>query len=165
MSQIIQVVNLTKRLHERVIIDDLSLAVEEGDIFGFIGPNGAGKTTTIRIMATLLAPTSGDVLIDGQSVSAAPHRVRKSIGYLPDGCGLYADMTTWEYLDFFGACHGVHHTERAKLIVALLELVDLSGWKHHQVRHLSYGMRQKLNLTRALLHDPKAKLSLFEPGR
>jgi ABC-2 type transport system ATP-binding protein len=155
MSAIIQITNLTQVYQNRKIIDDLSLAVEEGEIFGFIGPNGAGKTATIRIMTTLLAPTDGEVLINGHSVKSSPGMVRKSIGYVPDQCGFYPDMTTWEYLDFFGACHEIHYRERPELISTLFDLVDLSDQKDVQVEDLSLGMKQKLSLARALLHDPK----------
>jgi len=155
MQAIIQITNLTQVHQNRKVIDDLSLAVEKGDVFGFVGPNGAGKTAIIRVIATLLMPTHGDVLIDGHSVKSAPELVRKIIGYVPDHCGFYPDMTTWEYLDFFGACYKIHHRERAELLSTLLELVDLSDQEDSQVRDLSFGMRQKLSLARALLHDPK----------
>jgi ABC-2 type transport system ATP-binding protein len=155
MPAIIQITNLTQVHQNRKVIDNLSLAVEEGEVFGFVGPNGTGKTATIRVMATLLAPTYGDVLIDGHSVKSAPELVRKIIGYVPDHCGFYPGMTTWEYLDFFGACYKIYHRERAELISTLLELVDLSDQEDSRVEDLSLGMRQRLSLARALLHDPK----------
>jgi ABC-2 type transport system ATP-binding protein len=141
--------------YDRKIIDDLSLTVEAGEIFGFVGPNGAGKTATIRIMATLLALTHGDVLIDGHSVKSSPKLVRNVIGYVPEVYGFYPDMTVWEYLDFFGAANKIHHRQRSDLISALLELVDLSDQIDAQVEALSLGMKQRLSLSRALLHDPK----------
>lgn len=155
MSAIIQITNLTQMYQNRKIIDDLSLSVEEGDVFGFIGPNGAGKTATIRVMATLLAPTHGEVLIDDHSVKSSPELVRKSIGYVPDQCGFYPDMTTWEYLDFFAACHEIHYRERPELISTLLDLVDLSDQENVRVGDLSPGIKQRLSLSRALLHDPR----------
>ena len=155
MSAIIQIANLTQMHDDQKIIDDLSLTVEEGEIFCFVGPNGAGKTATIRVMATLLAPTQGDVLIDGHSVKSSPELVRNVIGYVPEICGFYPDMTVWEFLDFFGASYKMHHRERFNLISALLELVDLSGQTDAQAEDLSLGMRQRLSLSRALLHDPK----------
>jgi len=155
MSSIIQISNLTLLHQSRAIIDDLTFSVEEGDIFGFVGPNGAGKTTLIRIMTTLLAPTHGDVLIDGHSVRSSPKLVRKVMGYVPEICGFYPDMTAWEYLDLFGACYKIHYRTRVELIFTLLELVDLSNQKDAQVEDLSLGMKQKLSLARALLHDPK----------
>jgi len=162
MPAMIQTTNLTQIIQGRKIIDNLSLVVEEGEVFGFVGPNGAGKTATIRVMTTLLAPTSGEVLIDGHSVMSEPELVRKVIGYVPDQCGFYPDMTSWEYLDFFGACYKIHHRERAELLSTLLELVDLSDHEDSQVEDLSLGMRQRLSLARALLHDPKV-LILDQP--
>ena len=154
MTEIIQVVNLTKTHHDQKIVDGISLSVEEGDIFGLVGPNGAGKTAMIRMMTTLLMPSQGDILIDGHSVRSSPEMVRRRIGYLPESCGYYSDMTAWEYLDFFGACYKIPKGERSKLTMALLELVDLSDRMSHQVKALSHGMKKKLNMARALLHDP-----------
>lgn len=158
MPAIIQITNLTQIHHDQKIIDDLSLIVEEGETFGLVGPNGAGKTATIRIMATLLALTHGDVWIDGHSVKSSPELVRNVIGYVPELCGVYPDMTVWEYLDFFGASYKIHHRERSELISALLALVDLSDYIDAQIEDLSLGMRQRLSLSRALLHDPKVLL-------
>ena len=155
MSLSIQVSNLTLLHQSRAIIDDLTFSVGEGDIFGFVGPNGSGKTALIRIMTTLLTPTRGDVLIDGHSVKSSPGLVRKVIGYVPENCGFYPDMTAWEYLDLFGACYKVHYRERVELISTLFELVDLSNRKDARVEDLSLGMKQRLSLARALLHDPK----------
>ena len=155
MSSIIQISNLTLLHQNRAIIDDITFSVEEGDIFGFVGPNGSGKTSLIRIMTTLLAPTQGEVLIDGHSVKSSPGSVRKIMGYVPEICGFYPDMTAWEYLDLFGACYKIHYRERVELISTLFELVDLSNHKDTQVEDLSLGMKQRLSLARALLHDPK----------
>lgn len=155
MPAIIQFVNLTQTYKNQKIIDELSFTVEAGDVFGFVGPNGAGKTTAIRIMTTLLAPTSGDIIINGHSVKSSPKQVRETIGFVPDQCGYYPEMTIWEYLDFFGACYKIDHSERAKLIITLLELVDLSDLIDTQTDKLSLGMKQRLSLARSLLHDPK----------
>ena len=155
MPPIIQVSNLTLLHQNRAIIDDLTFSVEEGDIFGFVGLNGSGKTSLIRIMTTLIAPSEGEVLIDGHSVRTAPGLVRKVIGYVPESCGFYPDMTAWEYLDLFGACYKIHTHERVELISTLFELVDLSNHKESQVEDLSLGMKQRLSFARALFHDPK----------
>ncbi len=163
MPPIIEIQNLTITYNGRRAIDDLSLTVEKGDIFGFVGPNGAGKTSTIRVMATLLEPASGDILIDGHSVQSSPRAVQNKIGYMPDIFGVYDDMLLWEYLDFFGACYRIPENERKELIVDLLELVDLSNRRDDQVKRLSQGMKQRLSLARTLMHDPEV-LVLDEPA-
>lgn len=103
MAPIIEIKNLTKSYGKRTAVENLSLTVEEGDIYGFVGPNGAGKTSTIRILCTLLEANSGEILVAGHSVKSNPRGVRKAIGYMPDFFGVYNDMQVWEYLDFFGA--------------------------------------------------------------
>ncbi len=144
-------------------MDGLNLAVEEGDIFGFVGPNGAGKTSTIRIMATLLQATRGDILVAGHSVRRQSREVRRVIGYMPDFFGVYGDMLVWEYLDFFGACYDLDPAKRSTLINDLLELVDLSHRRNDPVEGLSRGMKQRLSLARTLIHDPQV-LILDEPA-
>jgi len=159
---VIEVDNLSKSYNKRVAVDNISFAVNDG-IFGFVGPNGAGKTTTIRILTTLLKPTKGRVLIDGQSVVDRPQAVRRLIGYMPDFFGVYTDITVWEYLDFFGACYDIPTSERAGLVKDLLELVDLTHRRNDFVDTLSRGMKQRLCLARTLVHDPKI-LILDEPA-
>jgi ABC-2 type transport system ATP-binding protein len=166
MSTILSIIDLTKQYTSRSrikAIDQLNLEVEEGDIFGFVGPNGAGKTSTIRIMATLLQPTHGDILVAGHSVRKQPRQVRSMIGYMPDFFGVYHDMLVWEYLDFFGACYNLLPAARAGLIKDLLELVDLSHRRNDPVEGLSRGMKQRLSLARTLIHDPQV-LILDEPA-
>lgn len=163
MAAIIEIDHLTKRYGNRLAVDDLSLTVEEGDIYGFVGPNGAGKTSTIRIICTLLEPSSGEVIVAGHSIHKNPRGVRKAIGYMPDFFGVYNDMQVWEYLDFFGACYGIEANARARLIDDLLELVDLSHRKNDMVDKLSRGMKQRLSLARTLIHDPQV-LILDEPA-
>jgi ABC-2 type transport system ATP-binding protein len=163
MSSIIEIKNLTKFYGRRKAVDDLSLTVEEGDIFGFVGPNGAGKTSTIRIMATLLGASKGDILVNGHSVRRDPFGVRKSIGYMPDFFGVYHDMRVWEYLDFFAACYKIPPADRSSLINDLLELVDLAHRRDDGVEDLSRGMKQRLSLARTLVHDPQV-LILDEPA-
>src|SRR5688572_6924754 len=107
MAPLIEVQNLTKQYGKRTAVNNISFEIEQGAVFGFIGPNGAGKTTTIRILTTLLKPTSGQVLVDGRSVTADPYAIRAIMGYMPDFFGVYTDMTVWEYLDFFSACYNI----------------------------------------------------------
>lgn len=163
MATIIEINELTKRYNRRIAVDNLSLVVEEGDIFGFVGPNGAGKTSTIRIMATLLQPNKGEVLIAGHSIHKEPRKVRKVIGYMPDFFGVYNDMLVWEYLDFFGACYEIPANQRSNLINDLLELVELTHRRYDPVEKLSRGMKQRLSLARTLIHDPEV-LILDEPA-
>ena len=163
MSTIIDIQNLSITYNGRRAVDDLSLTVEKGDIFGFVGPNGAGKTSTIRVMATLLEPKIGDILIGGESVKANPNAVQNMIGYMPDVFGVYNDMQVWEYLDFFGACYKIPENERKVLISDLLELVDLTNRRDDKVQQLSQGLKQRLSLARTLLHDPEV-LILDEPA-
>ncbi len=163
MSTIIDIQNLSITYNGRRAVDDLSLTVEQGDIFGFVGPNGAGKTSTIRVMATLLEPKIGDIFIGGESVKANPNAVQNMIGYMPDVFGVYNDMQVWEYLDFFGACYKIPESERKVLISDLLELVDLTKRRDDKVQQLSQGLKQRLSLARTLLHDPEV-LILDEPA-
>lgn len=163
MAAIIETQNLTKHYGNVVAIQDLSLSVEEGAIYGFVGPNGAGKTTTMQILTTLLQPTSGEATVAGYSVLRQPREVRRSIGYMPDFFGMYDDMKVWEYLDFFAACYDIPEAERRPLIGDLLELVDLSHRAESMVDSLSRGMKQRLCLARTLAHDPQV-LILDEPA-
>jgi ABC-2 type transport system ATP-binding protein len=163
MPAIIETRNLTKRYGKLIAVNDLSLSVEQGAIYGFVGPNGAGKTTTMRMMTTLLQPTSGEAWIAGHSATKDPRSVRRAIGYMPDFFGVYDDMKVWEYLDFFGACYEIPEAQRVMLIGDLLELVDLSHRRDDQVDTLSRGMKQRLCLARTLAHDPQV-LILDEPA-
>ena len=163
MSAIIETRNLTKRYGKLMAVNELSLQVEQGAIYGFVGPNGAGKTTTMRMLTTLLRPTSGEASVAGHSVARDPRGVRRAIGYMPDFFGVYDDMKVWEYLDFFAACYNIPEAARGGLITDLLELVDLSHRRDDQVDTLSRGMKQRLCLARTLAHDPQV-LILDEPA-
>jgi ABC-2 type transport system ATP-binding protein len=160
----IETINLTKRYGELVALDSLNLSIEQGDCFGFIGPNGAGKTTTIKILATLLKPSSGQALIDGYSVGAYQNRlIRPIIGYVPDFMGAYEDMVVTEYLEFFSACYNIHGQQRKKVVKDVLDLTDLNYKATAEVNSLSRGMQQRLSIARVLLHDPKVLL-MDEPA-
>ncbi len=163
MSNIIEIQGLTKKYGDLVALNDLNLTIEEGAVFGFIGPNGAGKTTTMRILTTLLKPTSGKAWVAGHSVTDDPRAVRREIGYMPDYFGVYDDMKVWEYLDFFAACYDVPQSTRVGMVDDLLALVDLGHKKDAFVEGLSRGMKQRLCLARTLAHDPKI-LILDEPA-
>ncbi len=154
---------LTKRFGRSAAVTGIDLSVETGEIFGLVGPNGAGKTTTLKMLATLLPPSSGDAEIAGVSVRREPDAVRRVIGYMPDTFGVYDDMRVWEYLDFFGRCYGLSASRRRQMIGDLLELVDLTSKRDSYVQHLSRGMQQRLCLAHALVHDPQVLL-LDEPA-
>ena len=160
---IIETHGLTKRYGKLTAVDDLSLQVPRGAIYGFVGPNGAGKTTTMRILTTLITPTAGDAFVAGSSGTKYPREVRRAIGYMPDFFGVYDDMKVWEYLDFFAACYEIPERERPGLINDLLALVDLTHRREDMVEKLSRGMKQRLSLARTLAHDPEV-LILDEPA-
>jgi len=149
---------LTRVFGKKTAVDRLSIQVGAGSIFGVIGPNGAGKTTLIKMLATLLPPTSGDALVGGASIRRHAARVRRLVGYLPDVSGVYPDMTVAEYLTFFAACYGVPASDRAALTGDLLALVDLSHRRNEPIDKLTRGMRQRLGIARALVHDPQVLL-------
>jgi len=163
MAAIVETRGLIKRYGRLTAVGGLDLRVEEGAVFGFVGPNGAGKTTTMRILSTLLRPTSGEAWVAGCSVRKRRRDVRRAIGYMPDFFGVYGDMRVWEYLDFFSACYEIPADTRQRLVNDLLELVDLSHRRDDYVDALSRGMKQRLCLARALAHDPKV-LILDEPA-
>lgn len=156
----IRVRHLSHRYGAREVLRDVSFDVAHGEIFGFIGPNGAGKTTTIRVMATLLEPATGRVEIDGLDVAIDPDKVRRVIGYMPDHAGVYERITVREFLEFFADAYQVPD---ASVVDVVLELTDLSKLDGRLVAELSKGMKQRLQVARILLHDPKV-LILDEPA-
>ena len=159
----IDINGLTKNYRSFCALSDLNLHVDEGDAFGFIGPNGAGKTTTIRILATLLKPTSGSATLAGYDVQRKPQEVKRVMGYMPDFFGVYDGMRVHEYLDFFGAAFGIRVRERKQVIADVLELTDLTDKADEFVSALSRGVKQRLCLEKTLVHDPKVLL-LDEPA-
>jgi ABC-2 type transport system ATP-binding protein len=163
MTAIVETRDLTRRYGNTLALDHLTLEIPQGAIFGFIGPNGAGKTTTMRILTTLLTPTSGEAWVAGRSVMKEPLEVRKMVGFMPDFFGVYDNMKVWEYLDFFGRAYGIAPERRATMINELLDLVDLRHKHGDFVMGLSRGMKQRLSLARTMIHDP-ALLILDEPA-
>ena len=159
----VRCIGLTKRYGDLFAVRDLNLEVKRGSIFGLIGPNGAGKSTTFSILASLLAPTAGRVEVAGFDPATHAREVRRRMGYMPDVLGLYDDLKVAEYLEFFAASYGVASRDRPALIDGLLDLVDLSGKREAMVDALSRGMKQRLSLARALVHDPEV-LILDEPA-
>ena len=153
---------LTKKYGDMYAIRDIDLNLEEGDLFGFIGPNGAGKTTTMRIIATLLNPTSGEAYVCGNSIYTKPKEIRRLVGYMPDFFGVYDDMKVIEYLEFFAAAYRIKGEARRKRCNEMLEIVDLDFKRDAYANTLSRGQTQRLGLARVLLHDPQVLL-LDEP--
>src|SRR5271157_4857257 len=155
--------DLTKTYGELHALKNLTLELNEGDLFGYIGPNGSGKTTTMRILATLLQPTWGEASVCGYSIYTHPKEIRRIIGYMPDFFGVYDDMKVLEYLEFFAAAYRIKGPGRKKICNDVLDLVDLGYKRDAFVTSLSRGMTQRLGLARVLLHDPKV-LILDEPA-
>jgi ABC-2 type transport system ATP-binding protein len=163
MEFAIETRHLSRRFGKLMAVEDLNLQIPAGALYGLIGPNGAGKTTTIRMLAGLLEPTSGEILVNGLVTNHDWRDLRRQIGYMPDFFGVYEDMLVWEYLDFFARCYGLPETRRRQVIGELLELVDLVEKRDAYVQNLSRGMRQRLCLAHALVHDPQVLL-LDEPA-
>ena len=155
--------SLTKNYGSFPALKGLSLEIPDGALHGFVGPNGAGKTTTMRILATLMKPTSGTAFVDGTDVVKDGQKARKLVGYMPDFFGVYDSLKCWEYLDFYARCYRIGAEERKKMTRRLLELVQLEEKEDEYVDALSRGMKQRLCLARSLIHDPKL-LILDEPA-
>ena len=154
---------LTKNYGKNPALKGLSLEIPDGALHGFVGPNGAGKTTTMRILATLMSPTSGAAYVDGTDLTREGQKARKLVGYMPDFFGVYDSLTCGEYLDFYARCYRIGATERKRMGSQLLELVQLQDKEDEYVDALSRGMKQRLCLARSLIHDPKL-LILDEPA-
>ena len=155
--------SLTRRFGKLTAVDNLNLQIPAGSLFGLIGPNGAGKTTTLRMLAGLLEPSAGEIRLFGQAVNHDWGELKRQIGYMPDFFGVYEDMLVWEYLDFFARCYGLAAARRTQIIDELLSLVDLTEKRDASVNTLSRGMKQRLCLAHALVHDPQILL-LDEPA-
>jgi ABC-2 type transport system ATP-binding protein len=160
---VIKTQELTKVYGELRAIDNLTLELDEGDLFGYIGPNGSGKTTTMRIIATLLQPSWGEAYVCDYSIYTHAKEIRRLVGFMPDFFGVYDDMKVIEYLEFFAACYRIKGPKRRKVCNEMLDLVDLGYKRDALVTSLSRGMTQRLGLARVLLHDPQV-LILDEPA-
>ena len=159
---IIQVQNLTKMFGKFTAVDDISFTVKKGEVFGLLGPNGAGKSTTLRVLSTLARPTKGTATIGGYDIVKNDNEVRKLIGIVSEKMIMYNRLTAAENLRFFGNLFNIPKAVLNKRIDDLLELVQLTKWKDSQVGTFSTGMRQRINVVRALLNMPQV-LFLDEP--
>lgn len=155
--------NVTKRYGDLTALDDLTLHIGEGEVFGFIGPNGAGKSTTMKILACLSKPDSGTARLSGLDVMTEGARIRTLVGYMPDFLGVYDDLTVDEYLQFFASAFKLPRARRRTVVDSVLELTDLVEKKHAMVDSLSRGMQQRLGVARVLIHEPRVLL-LDEPA-
>ena len=153
---------LSRHFGDVVALDGLSLAVEEGEIFGLVGPDGAGKTTTMRLLTGILAPSSGEAWVDGLSVQADAEAIKDRIGYMAQRFGLYPDLTVLENLAFYADLYEVPKAGRAAKVERLLAFSNLTPFQRRQAGNLSGGMKQKLGLACALIHTPRV-LFLDEP--
>lgn len=158
----IEVKHLTKRYGDHNAIEDLSFKVEDGQIYGFLGPNGAGKSTTMNIMTGYLAPTSGEVLINGHDILDEPLEARKTIGYLPEIPPVYPDMTVGEYLNFVVELKKVPKAERKDQVAEAMKELSLTDMENRLIKNLSKGYRQRVGFAQALLGNPET-LILDEP--
>jgi ABC-2 type transport system ATP-binding protein len=158
----IEATALTKYFDNLTAVDQLNLRVEEGEIFGLVGPDGAGKTTTMRLLTSIMEPTSGEAWVAGHSVVREAEAVKEQIGYMSQRFGLYPDLTVMENLEFYADIYGVPMKGREQKIERLLSFSNMTPFKKRQAGRLSGGMKQKLGLACALIHTPKV-LFLDEP--
>lgn len=155
--------NLTKTFGKTKAVNGISFGFNSGHIFGFVGPNGAGKTTTMRIISTLEEPDTGDVYLDGVSVREQPEAARRLVGYVPDSLPAHNDITVHEYLDFYARAYGLRGKRRREAVEAIEEFTNVTGILNKHLKALSKGMKQRVTLGRALVHDPDI-LILDEPA-
>jgi len=158
----IQLIHLTKHYGKLAAVDDLNIEVPAGQIFGFLGPNGAGKTTTIRTMMGILKPTSGQILLGKYDVLKEPEKAKAISGFIPDRPFIYEKLSGNEFLEFVGKLHRVETARLKYRIAEMLELLELSPWKDDLVESYSHGMKQRLVVCAALIHEPRI-LVIDEP--
>jgi sodium transport system ATP-binding protein len=158
----IEVDNLAKHFGALRAVNGVSFEARDGEVMGLLGPNGAGKTTILRMLATILRPTSGTATVDGHDLRHAPEKVRAAIGVLPENWGLYGRLTAREHLRFFGRLYGMDETSLERRITELIALLEMGEYADRRCDPFSKGMKQKVALGRALIHNPRTML-LDEP--
>jgi len=161
--EILEVNNLRKEFGTVVAVNDISLSVEKGQVWGLIGPNGAGKTTLLRMLATVLRPTSGSVQLLGFDLAKEYLKIRRHIGFLPDFFNLYNDLTLQECLEFFAKAYRVEDELIPQRVDEVLDYIELQNKRDDFIRHLSRGMVQRMGVGVLLVHDPDVFL-LDEPA-
>ena len=154
----IAVTGLVKRYGNFTAVDGVSLEVKPGQIHGFLGPNGAGKTTTIRMIAGLLKPTAGHILVNGHDLAVSPEAAKASLGFIPDRPFIYEKLTAGEFLSFHAGLYGIADDGIDDRIREMLELFELGRWRDELVESFSHGMKQRLVMSAAFLHRPQAVL-------
>ena len=160
MAKTIDARNLTRIFGDTTAVDNISFSVDEGEIFGLLGPNGAGKTTTIRMLCCLISPTSGSAIIGGYNIAdrEGAMNIRRMIGLVPDNVGLYETLSAYDNLEFFGKMYELPDGLRRENVEKYLKLVDLWDKRDRAIGSFSKGMKQKVAIVRALIHDPKVLL-------
>jgi len=151
----LEIKNLTKSFGSFLAVDNISLRINSGDLYGFLGPNGAGKTTTIKIITGLYSPTSGSVEVDGIDITKNHIEVKKRIGYIPDQPFLYERLTGKEFLYFSGGLYKIPKNTLKNKIEELIDRLNIEEWINKRTEEYSQGMRQRITIASALLHEPK----------
>ncbi|MDZ7616837.1 MAG: ABC transporter ATP-binding protein, partial [Patescibacteria group bacterium] len=159
----VRILGLKRHFGRTKAVDGISFEFSSGHIFGFVGPNGAGKTTTMRILATLDDPTEGNAYVNGVSLVDDPEKARRFIGFMPDTLPAHRDMTVHEYLDFFARAYGLRGAKRIAVVESVERFTNLAGIRQKFLPALSKGMKQRVSLARAMVHDPPV-LILDEPA-
>lgn len=151
----VEVKNLTKKFGKFISVDDISFSVKSGEIFGFLGANGAGKSTTIRMLCGIMEPTSGDAIVVGYSIKKDPENVKKNIGYMSQKFSLYNDLTVGENINFFAGVYGINNINLSKRKAWVLKVANLEGKENILTGDLPAGIKQRLALGTAVVHEPK----------
>jgi ABC-2 type transport system ATP-binding protein len=160
---LVQIRNLRKYYGKTRAVNDISFSFAKGEIFGFVGPNGAGKSTTMRVLAALEEPSSGDCFIDGVSVVEYPDKAYRLVGYVPDNLPDHRDISIHEYLDFFARAYGIQGARRRRVVEEIEEFTNVAGIREKHLNALSKGMKNRVSVARALVHDPPV-LIMDEPA-
>ena len=148
--------DLVKQYGSFTAVNGVTLDVASGEIHGFLGPNGAGKTTTLRMIAGLLKPSSGQILVNGHDLASNPEAAKASLGFIPDRPFIYEKLTAGEFLRFHGGLYGVNGNGIGERVRDMLNLFDLGRWEHELVESFSHGMKQRLVMSAAFLHRPRS---------